>query len=1580
MTEEHSMDDVDNSIDDDQNNEYYNIDAVEDMYDSIVNLDTTKEKIMENNIDRVNTVQSSNTISDSIQDNIKENSITHSNELEDENNNSHINNGAVSSAVENYSIICKIGNPVNNPYEDGYNSTDESIADDDKSKEQKPYNSDYNLQRSIYRMYKHFAYIRNNSGAANRLRAEFPDHLDYSKGRPPSVFFYCKQHNNIFESKPAVGDGNCLIYSLLFSIKPDLYEQYSRDKDGRPVNNNDALHEANVLAVKLREELAEILQNDLSGNKEIAGYTDSPDKLLTQLLTNKEWLDEPVIKLFEIYCKVKLNLKKRIVVMKLNRSDISIGIINSTHPYNSDEFNNPDNIYLLYETTNICTNPHELDPKRKSHSYHSGHYTPLIRRDDLHSIANILNNDNNTCYNSLLIPYNNSPPNNYNILFVPEIAIKAHPNKLLCDKYIATGDIIKLTNINNPMVVIATAFSFKADSNLINPIIYYTQRHSNSADKYRIQQINLEQVNDILATTLKQRDFESLLPVLYNINQENNNKLNDNFKNNTIWEIVCNDIIERADTEVMNTYEPKSSNDDTAGAVNNNSLKTIELVIGMAYWNQEYVDGFKNTKDTDPAPVRDRIRLIELERVRGNNVAIISVNDALEEICEINRHISISYGERAVNTIVNKLKNQFFDHKIKAIYFDWIRFPAAYEAEVYPLAFNMLMPMVKAGVINSDTELFLRQTKTVHDLVQRHIPNANIDHINNENNPLWLATENIKYKLKTYTNTDDLKFIKISSLGNNDNLSFAETMEEDSDVVIEGVGKSAEPILVFTEQEIHVLLQKIGLELFPTYSLNAAATSDCWFGSVLQTVEKSKYDAERKELLTWLKSKSNKTKTGLTEADIKIIQDQLHNNKMVDDRITSIYALKNDTVIFVAEINGPVREYTGETLVDFKSQQEIINKWNELNKQENNKPKFIVFNRSGEHYIGTRIIEENNNNNSISTDEEGELFSSSSISSITAGGSDINTDDNNNIDYSLDMEILSQELLDDHHIIDDRSNRNMNTEPNKSLSDKSITPRVTRQKKPNKPSKPESYDSIKNLEEICTNLIKCWKKLLLSYSKAQLKIEFPTALFLALPLISQFSVSDNIRNGIESVINELLEKSLMNIKAIQQANPRNLALFVFCMQYLKQHNYNNSTVFNNNIDRATELCEEAKAKVKASPLFGLFGIKSLEDYMDDENLANFNTAQEMQSVIDLLVYSYIYSIVFNSKELACSDKTWNYYEMLSFARKLFSWYIVTNGYNSSSEIKTEAEQKIYKKVCYLVTHIIYTESDYGTKLLNSNAIKLYEIELNWMINNLDIAIELQLWEVVAEFVYAMDIISNFNDKQSNSITHSINKGRYYLYSNMKLNSKTNTVEWNNFNNEIRQDLDHLIIVSIHAMNNNYKAEDIKIITDNDVSLYYKLPQLYEINLSSSIKNNNKYSIMKHILESNGCIIIRQFLNKKLINTALDSISKQMESIGFLNKSNELKHNGYKGYTVSIEDGNIVDKLNNEPGTQEQWKNYFTEKAHPALATIYRAKEISDLFKAIHKNKKISIANSTIYLRIKGKNSNTKPHADYGHLL
>jgi hypothetical protein len=199
--------------------------------------------------------------------------------------------------------------------------------------------------------------------------------------------------------------------------------------------------------------------------------------------------------------------------------------------------------------------------------------------------------------------------------------------------------------------------------------------------------------------------------------------------------------------------------------------KQVALVLGMAFISESYAaEGAAAAQQgTTVAVVRDRARLLELEKMGTSVISFNSENTAVQ--CSPQRHLHARFDRRAVSELIKTFgtKGQL---ALDAIYGDYFRFPTAYmRAAFHSFLRSMLPELIQQGVMGIDTQLILpnlrgedlfteARAKTAFKRSER--PNCcglSFEPITAQQNPLFVATERVADEtvLGGYSNESELE-------------------------------------------------------------------------------------------------------------------------------------------------------------------------------------------------------------------------------------------------------------------------------------------------------------------------------------------------------------------------------------------------------------------------------------------------------------------------------------------------------------------------------------------------------------------------------------------------------------------------------------------------------------------------------------------------------------------------------------------------------------------------------------------------------------------------------------------------------
>ena len=187
----------------------------------------------------------------------------------------------------------------------------------------------------------------------------------------------------------------------------------------------------------------------------------------------------------------------------------------------------------------------------------------------------------------------------------------------------------------------------------------------------------------------------------------------------------------------------------------------LTLVLGMAFVKEDYAEPGAARTDTSIAAMRDRARLLQLEK-EGRSIITFNNNNAADQ-CAPHLHIQARFDQRAVGELIDSFGGAgqlTFD----AIYADYFRFPSEYMRVVYGEFLRSMLPaLIKRGVMTSRTELILPNLKgLVGELPPFASPQGPVQlqrtPISAADYPLFVATQKVAAEeLGAYKNEKQLE-------------------------------------------------------------------------------------------------------------------------------------------------------------------------------------------------------------------------------------------------------------------------------------------------------------------------------------------------------------------------------------------------------------------------------------------------------------------------------------------------------------------------------------------------------------------------------------------------------------------------------------------------------------------------------------------------------------------------------------------------------------------------------------------------------------------------------------------------------
>ena len=186
--------------------------------------------------------------------------------------------------------------------------------------------------------------------------------------------------------------------------------------------------------------------------------------------------------------------------------------------------------------------------------------------------------------------------------------------------------------------------------------------------------------------------------------------------------------------------------------------RPLTLVLGMANVSDSYCINSRVFPNTTSGPIRDRLRLKELEKTHHLDIITFN-NHQSKQDCGEHKHYQGSFGSRCVSSLREEFSRCNALFHFDRIYLEYFRFPTAY-LEAYTQVPSMLAAMVCDGMFDSTThaimpnyaglrdqmlEKFQRSSKNQLKLSRVESMNVYFKYkeITDNKYPLWQATDNI---------------------------------------------------------------------------------------------------------------------------------------------------------------------------------------------------------------------------------------------------------------------------------------------------------------------------------------------------------------------------------------------------------------------------------------------------------------------------------------------------------------------------------------------------------------------------------------------------------------------------------------------------------------------------------------------------------------------------------------------------------------------------------------------------------------------------------------------------------------------
>ena len=357
---------------------------------------------------------------------------------------------------------------------------------------------------------------------------------------------------------------------------------------------------------------------------------------------------------------------------------------------------------------------------------------------------------------------------------------------------------------------------------------------------------------------------------------------------------------------------------------------------------------------------------------------------------------------------------------------------------------------------------------------------------------------------------------------------------------------------------------------------------------------------------------------------------------------------------------------------------------------------------------------------------------------------------------------------------------------------------------------------------------------------------------------------------------------------------------------------------------------------------------------EDIHSVTYNNSK-YKLITDTLFFTWIYTEVLQQSTITlCDNSDLNYEKILNLARK---YYQQTNNKTSN----------LFQLQCYLVTHVIFCESHFGSKSLrNTSSIYdnnyNYQKELDFIINNFNQVKNLKLWEILAEFVFSLQILFKFQINKEIEAVIDIGQNQLKNHA-ITENGDGTLLKWNNIGKKLETH-EHMTYCALVALiPANYRHQ-------------------FMIDSSKDFTLNPSVTLQKRLL-SEGYLFIHGALNYNNCSTGRMLVIDHLNSMGLVQSNQASKatiKKNISGLTVDIKSGELIgDTLRNSDNSSEQikagWMKLFN---NDLFKILHSSSTIQAIFAKIFPHHDIEIISGETWMRIKGKGGKTREHSDYAY--
>jgi hypothetical protein len=312
--------------------------------------------------------------------------------------------------------------------------------------------------------------------------------------------------------------------------------------------------------------------------------------------------------------------------------------------------------------------------------------------------------------------------------------------------------------------------------------------------------------------------------------------------------------------------------------------------------------------------------------------------------------------------------------------------------------------------------------------------------------------------------------------------------------------------------------------------------------------------------------------------------------------------------------------------------------------------------------------------------------------------------------------------------------------------------------------------------KICFNILNYWNHLISNqYSNEYAVRNTPTYLFLSYTLsnLVNLHAEDNKLYTKVLHIYNVLKYKLENTSGLIKSYK--VSLNDLTSNLISVTDLNNLCLYYYTT-RNTDDCQKRFPQFLVEQL-KLYNFEQLFNisYEDIHSVTYNNSKYKL--ITDTLFFTWIYTEVLQQSTITlCDNSDLNYEKILNLARK---YYQQTNNKTSN----------LFQLQCYLVTHVIFCESHFGSKSLrNTSSIYdnnyNYQKELDFIINNFNQVKNLKLWEILAEFVFSLQILFKFQINKEIEAVIDIGQNQLKNHA-ITENGDGTLLKWNNVGKKIR---------------------------------------------------------------------------------------------------------------------------------------------------------------------------------------------------